>query len=43
MLGSSVWTQRSVTDRATQLAAGQFNSGSWDMIDSNRSGPDAAR
>lgn len=43
LLANSAWTQRSVADRATQLAAGQFNSGSWDMIDSNRSGPDAGR
>ena len=43
LLANSAWTQRSVADRATQLAAGQFNSGSWDMMDSNRSGADAGR
>ena len=41
--GNSAWTQLSVADRATQLAAGQFNSGSWDMIDSNRTGADVGR
>lgn len=41
--GNAAWTQASVADRTTQLAAGQFNSGSWDMIDTNRSGPDAGR
>ena len=42
-LANSAWTQLSIADRATQLAAGQFNSGSWDMIDSNRTGADAGR
>lgn len=41
--GNAAWTQLSIADRTTQLAAGQFNTGSWDMIDSNRSGPDAGR
>ena len=41
--GNASWTQRSIADRATQLAAGQFNSGSWDMIDSNRTGVDVGR
>lgn len=41
--GNSAWTQLSIADRATQLAAGQFNSGNWDMIDTNRTGPDAGR
>ena len=42
-LGNSAWTQQSVADRTSQLAAGQFNSGGWDMIDTNRTGPDAGR
>ncbi len=41
--GNSAWTQLSIADRATQLAAGQFNTGNWDMIDTNRTGPDAGR
>ena len=43
VLGNAAWTQRSIADRSTQLAGGQFNSGSWDMIDTNRTGPDAGR
>lgn len=43
LFGNPSWTQVSIADRATQLAAGQPNSGSWDMIDSNRSGPDVGR
>jgi uncharacterized protein len=42
-LANSAWLQRSVADRASQLAAGQFNSGAWDMIDSNRTGANAGR
>ena len=42
-LANSAWTQLSIADRTTQLAAGQFNSGSWDMIDSNRTGAEADR
>ena len=42
-LANSAWTQLSIADRATQLAAGQFNSGSWDMIDTNRTGADVGR
>lgn len=42
-LSSPLFSQRSVADRATQLALGQFNSGSWDMIDTNRTGADAGR
>jgi len=42
-LANSAWAQLSIGDRATQLASGQFNSGSWDMIDSNRSGADSGR
>jgi uncharacterized protein len=41
--GNSAWTQQSIADRTTQLAAGQFNSGNWDMIDSNRNGAEAGR
>jgi len=38
------WTQKVIADRTTQnaLVAGS-NSGSWDMIDSNQTGPDANR
>ena len=43
LLANASWTQISVADRATQLAAGQFNSGAWDMIDSNRTGADPGR
>ncbi len=43
LLANNSWAQRTVADRATQLAAGQFNSGAWDMIDSNRTGVDAGR
>ena len=41
--GNSAWTQKSIADRSTQLNAGQFNSGSWDMIDTNRTGADKGR
>jgi len=41
--GSTNFSQVSVADRTTQLAAGQFNSGNWDMIDTNRTGPNAGR
>ena len=41
--GNAGWTQRSIADRAAQLGLGQFNSGAWDMIDVNRTGPDAGR
>lgn len=41
--GNASWTQLSIADRATQLTGGQFNTGAWDMIDVNRSGPDAGR
>jgi secreted PhoX family phosphatase len=36
-------TQRSVADRNTELGQGEFNTGSWDMIDTNRTGVDAGR
>ena len=41
--GNAGWTQLSIADRTTQLAAGQRNTGNWDMIDTNRTGPDAGR
>lgn len=41
--GNASWTQLSIADRSTQLSAGQFNSGTWDMIDTNRTGVDAGR
>ncbi|RPI43349.1 MAG: DUF839 domain-containing protein [Betaproteobacteria bacterium] len=41
--GNPAWTQTSIADRATQLAAGQPNPGTWDMIDANRGGADAGR
>lgn len=43
-LGNAAWTQKSIADRTTQngLVAGS-NSGSWDMIDTNRTGPNAGR
>ena len=43
LLGNSRWTQTSIADRAAQAAAGQFNSGAWDMIDTNRTGADIGR
>jgi secreted PhoX family phosphatase len=43
LFGNPAWTQLSIADRATQLALGQTNSGTWDMIDTNRTGPDAGR
>ena len=42
-LGSPKFSQVSIADRSTQLANGQFNSGNWDMIDTNRTGADAGR
>ena len=36
-------TQTSIADRGMQLSLGQGNTGSWDMIDTNRTGPDANR
>lgn len=43
-LGNAKWSQRTVADRGTQntLVPGS-NSGSWDMITSNETGPDAGR
>lgn len=42
-LGNSSWKQTSIADRNTQLAAGQFNSGAWDMITLNETGVDKGR
>jgi uncharacterized protein len=43
-LGNAKWSQRTVADRRTQntLVPGS-NSGNWDMITSNETGPDAGR
>jgi uncharacterized protein len=41
--GNSGITQQSIASRNAQLSAGQFNSGSWDMIDSNRTGANPGR
>ncbi len=41
--GSANFSQLSIADRTTQLGLGQFNTGSWDMIDTNRTGADAGR
>jgi hypothetical protein len=41
--GNSAWAHRTIADRATQLATGRFNSGSWDRIDGNRIGVYAGR
>ena len=38
-LSSSAFQQRSVADRMTQLAGGAPNSGAWDMITVNETGP----
>lgn len=40
---SAGYTQKVIADRNTQLGLGQGNSGNWDMIDTNRTGPDAGR
>ena len=37
------YTQKVIATRDNQLALGQSNSGNWDMIDTNRTGPDAGR
>lgn len=42
-LGNSSWFQRSIADRTQQLIAGESNSGNWDMITANETGPDAGR
>lgn len=43
LLANPNWTQQTIADRATQLNLGHSNTGVWDMIDTNRSGPDADR
>ncbi|HEU4709878.1 MAG TPA: alkaline phosphatase PhoX [Methylophilaceae bacterium] len=42
-LANSSWFQRTLADRNTQLAAGQSNSGNWDMITANETGAQAGR
>jgi len=43
-LSNSKWSQRTLADRATQNdLVPNSNSGSWDMITSNETGPDAGR
>jgi hypothetical protein len=37
------FTQKVLASRAAQLAAGQSNSGNWDMITANETGPNAGR
>ena len=42
-LSNAAFQQRSVADRMTQLAAGAPNSGNWDMITVNETGPHKGR
>jgi secreted PhoX family phosphatase len=42
-LSNPAFQQRSVADRMTQLAAGAPNSGNWDMITVNETGPQKGR
>jgi hypothetical protein len=42
-LGNSSWTQATIADRTTQLAAGELDSGNWDMTTANETGTDAGR
>lgn len=42
-LSNAAFQQRSVADRTTQLAAGAPNSGNWDMITVNETGPEKGR
>jgi len=42
-LSNPAFQQRSVADRMTQLAAGAPNSGNWDMITANETGPQKGR
>ena len=42
-LSNPAFRQRSVADRTTQLAAGAPNSGAWDMITVNETGPHKGR
>lgn len=39
----SNFSQKVIASRSAQLAAGQSNSGSWDMITANETGPNAGR
>lgn len=41
--GNPVFKQKSIADRAAQLAAGYANSGNWDMITLNETGRDKGR
>jgi hypothetical protein len=41
--GNPAFQQRSIADRATQLADGKPNSGAWDMITVNETGPHKGR
>jgi secreted PhoX family phosphatase len=43
VLSSPNFRQQSISDRATQIANGYFNSGNWDMQTANETGPDAGR
>ncbi|HMM73015.1 MAG TPA: DUF839 domain-containing protein [Rhodocyclaceae bacterium] len=42
-LSSPNFSQKTIADRATQLGLGQSNSGNWDMITANETGPSAGR
>lgn len=42
-LSSPQFSQRTIVERNVQLGLGQFNSGNFDMITTNESGPDAGR
>lgn len=42
-LSSPNFTQKSIADRVTQLAAGQLNSGNWDMQTANETGASSGR
>ena len=41
--GNPDFEQRTLTNRATQLAENEPNSGSWDMITTNETGPPPAK
>src|SRR6188768_338343 len=42
-LSSPGFSQVRIADRTTQLGLGEANSGSWDMITANETGPNAGR
>lgn len=42
-LSNPAWSQVTIADRTTQLGLGQFNSGNWDMITADETGPSAGR